>query len=259
MSTASRKAPERIALFGTSADPPHVGHQSILLWLAREFDRVLVWAADNPYKEKQSPIHNRAQMLRLLIETLPETLSTEGTKTLGEICVDQQLSDRFSIHSIIRAKQLWPKAKFSFVVGADLIAQLPNWYRAREIFSLVDILVFPRPGYPIEGPALSTLRELATVHIAQPPYQHDISSSDFRQAHCLEQISNKQISNRVTDNKKDKIIQTNRQNSDLIPPIIRDYITEHDLYPCLQSTLHPQETSLKKRPLAQKATASSRQ
>ncbi|MEM6592470.1 MAG: nicotinic acid mononucleotide adenylyltransferase, partial [Cyanobacteria bacterium P01_C01_bin.73] len=38
----------RIALFGTSADPPHQGHQAILTWLARRFNHVAVWAADNP-------------------------------------------------------------------------------------------------------------------------------------------------------------------------------------------------------------------
>lgn len=224
MFTTPWKAPERIALFGTSADPPHLGHQSILLWLAQEFDRVLVWAADNPYKEKQSPIGDRAQMLRLLIESLP----TEGTGPLGEVSVNQQLSDRFSIHSITRAKQLWPKARFTFVVGADLLAQLPKWYQAKTIFSQVDILVFPRPGYPIEGPALSALRQIATVHIAQPPYQHDISSSDFRQTRCAEKTAATSAETSVT--------QTLSQANHNIPPIIRDYIAEHDLYPCLPTT-----------------------
>ena len=205
------KPPLRVALFGTSADPPHLGHQSILLWLAQEFDQVAVWAADNPYKAKQSPICDRAEMLRLLIETLP----TERTGPLGKVRVNQQLSDRYSINSITRARKIWPKARFHFVVGADLIAQMPKWYQAKEIFSQVDILVFPRPGYPIEGPALSALRRLTTVNIAHPPAQHDVSSSRFRQTCCADDAD---------------IV-----NEDL-PPIIRDYITEHNLYSCLQPT-----------------------
>lgn len=210
------KPPLRVALFGTSADPPHLGHQSILLWLAQEFDHVAVWASDNPYKEKQSPIRDRAEMLRLLIETLP----TKGTGPLGKIQVNQNLSDRYSIHSIARARKIWPKARFHFVVGADLLAQLPKWYQAKEIFSQVDILVFPRPGYPIEGPALSALRQLTTVNIAHPPDQYDVSSSRFRQTRC-------------TDN-------PDRVGEDDLPPVIRDYITEHNLYSCLQQT--PKET-----------------
>ncbi len=201
----------RIALFGTSADPPHLGHQSILLWLSEQFDHVVVWAADNPYKERQSPIGDRAQMLRLLIDTLHTSESTSN------ISVEQQLSDRYSINSITCARQIWPKADFSFVVGADLLAQLPQWYQAQDIFKQVKILVFPRPGYPLDQTPLDNLRQLATVEIAHPPAQYDVSSSTYRQTRC------------------DKDRRPTHSFGSL-PPVIRDYITEHDLYSCLQQT-----------------------
>jgi nicotinate-nucleotide adenylyltransferase len=192
--------PTRVALFGTSADPPHVGHQSILNWLAQAFDQVAVWAAENPYKAHQSPLGDRAEMLRLLISTLPDA---------NRIGVYQSLSDRYSIHSIARARQIWPQAKFSLVVGADLVSQLPQWYQAAEIFAQVEILVFPRPGYSIQGPALSELQQQATVTIADPPQQYNIASSRYRTAKCS-------------------------QVPDDLPPVIRDYISEHHLYSCLQ-------------------------
>jgi len=204
-------SPSRIALFGTSADPPHLGHKSILTWLAQSFDHVAVWAADNPYKEKQSPIHNRAEMLRLLIETLP---------ACEKVDVYQKLSDRYSINSITLARKIWPNARFSFVVGADLIAQLPRWYRAEAIFDQVDILIFPRPGYAIQSPALSDLRKLATVKIARPSDQYDVSSSLYRQRRCPDN-SNQLASARSPAH---------------LPSVVRDYITEHDLYPCPQPT-----------------------
>ncbi|MBE9061531.1 nicotinate-nucleotide adenylyltransferase [cf. Phormidesmis sp. LEGE 11477] len=201
----------RIALFGTSADPPHLGHQSILLWLSAHFDQTVVWAADNPYKEEQSPIGDRAQMLRLLTDTL------SVSETINNISVSQQLSDRYSINSIARARRIWPKANFSFVIGADLLDQLPKWYQAKEIFKQVNILVFPRPGYPIKASSLLALRQLADVDIAQPTAQYDVSSSTYRQTRC------------------DHSEQTAHFFDDL-PAVIRDYITEHDLYPCLQQT-----------------------
>ncbi|WP_170944099.1 nicotinate-nucleotide adenylyltransferase [Leptolyngbya sp. BC1307] len=190
----------RVALFGTSADPPHMGHQSILTWLSQEFDQVAVWASENPYKQDQSPLSDRAEMLRRLIDTLPG----------GKVGLYQHLSDRYSIHSIARARQIWPRAQLTLVVGADLVAQLPKWYQAEEIFAQVKILVFPRPGYPVQGPAIATLRQQAKVTIAQPPNQYDIASSSYRQTEC----------SRVPDD---------------LPPVIRDYITEHNLYPCLQT------------------------
>jgi len=198
--------PKRVALFGTSADPPHMGHRGILTWLIQEFDQVAVWAAENPYKPDQSPLGDRAEMLRLLIETLPSDAAARAG-AIGEIEVCQSLSDRYSVQSIARAQQRWPRAKFSFVVGADLIAQLPKWYQAREIFEQVEVLVFPRPGYAIDGPALQTLQAQATVRIAQPPYQHNIASSRYRSSKCSS----------VPDD---------------LPPVIRDYISKRNLYPC---------------------------
>ena len=199
--------PDRIALFGTSADPPHRGHQSILTWLADEFDQVVVWAADNPYKPEQSPLGDRAQMLRLMISTLDKK---------EKVTVNQGLSDRYSIHSIARARKIWPHARFSLVVGADLIAQLPKWYKAEEIFSQVEILVFPRPGYAVEGSDLLALQQVAEVAIAHPPNQHDIASSRYRQNRCDEIPGD-------------------------LPPVIRDYISARELYPC--SSPAPASTS----------------
>ncbi|MEL6263523.1 MAG: nicotinate-nucleotide adenylyltransferase [Cyanobacteria bacterium J06626_6] len=224
--------PRRVALFGTSADPPHLGHQSILMWLAQRFDEVVVWAADNPYKAKQSPIGDRTEMLRLLIQTLPQGVPSQRTPTqrtsqakaiVGNVSLNQRLSDRYSIHSIARARKIWPSADFSFVVGADLLEQLPKWYRAKEIFAQVDILVFPRPGYVIEGSALSTLRQLATVRIAHPSAQYDVSSSTYRNKRC-------------TEDQQSGSPQAGSNHFYHLPPVIRDYIIEHNLYPCLQQT-----------------------
>ena len=175
-------------------------------------------------------------MLRLLIATLPDTLPAEARETLGAVNVYQDLSDRFSIHSIARARKRWPSAHLSFVVGSDLLPQLPKWYQAEKIFDQVEILVFPRPGYPVEGPALSALRQLATVRIADPAFHHDVSSSHFRSVWCAQDSMNADLASDPAAS--DKAPAETTQATEQIPAVIRDYITEHNLYPCLQAT-HP--------------------
>ncbi|NEQ41665.1 MAG: nicotinic acid mononucleotide adenylyltransferase, partial [Okeania sp. SIO3I5] len=44
----------KIALFGTSADPPTAGHETIVRWLSQNFNKVVVWASDNPFKSHQN-------------------------------------------------------------------------------------------------------------------------------------------------------------------------------------------------------------
>lgn len=187
----------RIALFGTSADPPHQGHQAILTWLARRFNHVAVWAADNPFKHHQTGLDKRSRMLELLISNLPVPHQN--------VRLHQELSDRHTVVTIERAEQIWPQAELVLVVGADLVGQLSQWYRADDILSRVKVLVFPRPGYQIESDQVLALREKGTdVTIAHMPELHDVSSSNYRQ-------------NEATSG---------------VPSFIRAYIHQNDLYPC---------------------------
>jgi nicotinate-nucleotide adenylyltransferase len=203
------QAPQ-IALFGTSADPPHAGHRGILVWLGQHFDHVAAWASDNPFKRDQSPLVNRMAMLQLLVETLPSPRNVQ---------VYPELSHRYTMVTVEQAQQRWPQAEFTLVIGADLVAQLPKWYRARELFAQVKIVVFPRPGYTLSESDLAPLRQHgASVAIAKPTQQYDISSSASRQDEELPEI----------------------------PPAIQTYIHENHLYPCQQSPC--QQNCLEKLP-----------
>lgn len=148
-----------IALFGTSADPPTIGHQTILRWLSDHFDWVAVWAADNPFKGHQTPLAHRMTMLGLLIDELH--LPRQN------LHLHPELSQSRTIHTLEIAKVWWQEANFTFIIGADLVPQLPNWYRIEELLQNVNLLVVPRPGYPLRENALEVLRQRgATVAIA---------------------------------------------------------------------------------------------
>jgi nicotinate-nucleotide adenylyltransferase len=139
-----------IALFGTSADPPTAGHQSILVWLADHYDEVAVWASDNPFKSHQTPLEHRAAMLQLLID--------EIYPPRNNIHLHSELSSPRSFITVARARQQWAAAELTLVIGADLIAQLAQWYRVEELLQQVRLLVVPRPGYPIAQADLATKR-----------------------------------------------------------------------------------------------------
>ncbi len=202
---------QNIALFGTSADPPHKGHRGILSWLSQQFDHVAVWASDNPYKDGQSPLADRMRMLELMIENLPEQPSA------GTVQLHSDLSHRFTSVTIERAREIWPRATFTFVIGADLVQQMPKWYQSDAIFQQAKILVFPRPGYPLHEREVDQLRQHgATVEIATPPQQFDISSSAYRHAAA---------------------------NLQAVPPAVQDYIYEHHLYPCLENSPRPKNAA----------------
>ncbi len=184
----------RIALFGTSADPPHRGHAAILTWLAQHFDYVAVWTAENPFKSCQTPLEKRFDMLRLML----------GELQLPPDRVDlrQDLSHRWSIVSIERAQACWPGARLVLVVGSDLVNQLLTWHRAEDILAAVEVLVVPRPGYPITPEGLADLGHYTQVKIANTDEVVDVASSSCRQI----------------------------DDTDNVTPAVRDYISQHQLY-----------------------------
>ena len=52
-----------IALFGTSADPPTLGHEALLRELTKIFPKVITWASDNPEKKHEIPLLKKIKII----------------------------------------------------------------------------------------------------------------------------------------------------------------------------------------------------
>lgn len=167
-------SPPQIALFGTSADPPTLGHQAILQWLGERFDRVAVWASDNPFKQHHASLCHRSTMLRLAVDDLGFPADRLG--------VWQDLSDRHSWETLQRAKHHWGEtACFTLVIGGDLVGQVHRWYRSEDLLPAVDWLIMPRSGYPFHSADLDGLSQRhAPWRIAENFTPPAISSSAYR-------------------------------------------------------------------------------
>jgi nicotinate-nucleotide adenylyltransferase len=163
-----------IALFGTSADPPTAGHQAILKWLSEHYDRVAVWAVDNPFKNHQTSLEHRMMMLDLLIRDIDPPREN--------IQLQRDLSHRHSLVSVEIAREMWGDlAGYTLVIGSDLVGQIRRWYRVEELLQQVKILVIPRPGYLITSDDIQQLEALGGIcsiaDIGAPP----VSSTDYRE------------------------------------------------------------------------------
>lgn len=164
----------KIALFGTSADPPTIGHLEILLWLTNHFDRVVVWASDNPFKSNQTDLQHRCVMLQKLIDEIKPSKQN--------IDAYQHLSSRRTLETVHSAQQQWPQAEFTLVIGSDLVQQIQGWYQVQNLLKQVKLLVVPRPGYPVNEQDLAALNRLgATVAIASITGL-PVSSTEVREA-----------------------------------------------------------------------------
>tara|TARA_B100000965_G_scaffold377714_1_gene371968 strand:- start:55 stop:642 length:588 start_codon:yes stop_codon:yes gene_type:complete len=160
-----------IALFGTSADPPTLGHQALLKELTKIFPKVITWASDNPDKNHQIPLIKRTQLLRLLVQKISHP----------KLELVQELSSPRTIHTLKKAFQLWPEANFSFVIGSDLAVQIPKWLNAKSILNKAKIAIAIRDGWPISDTQIEEIKKLGGEIELLPFTIPKSSSSKFRE------------------------------------------------------------------------------
>ena len=160
-----------IALFGTSADPPTLGHESLLGELIKIFPKVVTWASDNPDKKHQIPLLKRTQLLRILVKKISHP----------KLELVQELSSPRTIHTLKKAFQLWPEASFSFVIGSDLAVQVPKWLNAKSILNKATIAIAMRDGWPISDNQLEDITNLGGEIDLLPFSIPESSSSKFRE------------------------------------------------------------------------------
>ena len=139
-----------IALFGTSADPPTEGHHVLLQGLLTLYPRVATWASDNPQKHHGAPLALRAELLGALVAAIHDP----------RLSLEQELSSPWAIETLERAARRWPGQPLVFVVGSDLVAQIPRWREASRLLGACRLAVAPRGGWPLRGDELEALQRL---------------------------------------------------------------------------------------------------
>ena len=160
-----------IALFGTSADPPTLGHEALLSELTKIFPKVITWASDNPDKKHQIPLLKRTQLLKILVNKISHP----------KLELVQELSSPRTIQTLKKAFQLWPEASFSFVIGSDLAVQVPKWLHAKSVLNKATIAIAMRDGWPICDQQLKEIKKLGGEIDLLPFHIPESSSSKFRE------------------------------------------------------------------------------
>jgi nicotinate-nucleotide adenylyltransferase len=167
------RAMAKIGVYGGTFDPIHLGHVHVAeaARAALGLDRVvLVPARESPLKRgiERAPVEDRLAMARLAIE---------GRSWLAVSDVEaRRVGPSYTVDTLraIRAG-LADGDELYFIAGADVLAELPRWYRVDEVLSLARFCVAARPGFPLEVPD-AFLGRIETVAIEPRP----ISASEVR-------------------------------------------------------------------------------
>ena len=183
---------QRYALFGTSADPPTIGHEKILEELSKIYSYTFTYASNNPQKKHKEDISIRSLLLKTLIEDLDDP----------KIIFNQKISSQWAIESIKKCKTLYKIDTLDFVIGSDLITNIFSWKNFEQIIKEIKFFIIVREGYTIKSNTLLKLN------------QHKV---------------NFQISTLDIPNISSSMVRINSNNSDL-PRSLLEIVNTNNLY-----------------------------
>ena len=130
------KMGKSIALFGTSADPPTIGHKKIIEELSKIYAFTISYVSNNPNKKHKEDISIRSHLLKTLIEDLdnPKILFNQGVSSL------------WAVESIKKCKKIYELNNLDFVIGSDLIQDIFCWKNFDKIAEEVSFFIILREG-----------------------------------------------------------------------------------------------------------------
>lgn len=133
----------RIALYGGSFDPVHLGHLLVAVAAAEEMqlDRVVfIPAARSPFKPGAAPAPDslRLQWLRIALAGHPQFGLDDLELRRG--------GTSYTIDTVREYRRRFPGAQIFWLIGEDHVPTLPQWRDATELGQSVEFIAIPRPG-----------------------------------------------------------------------------------------------------------------
>ena len=159
-----------IALFGTSADPPTIGHKKILEELSKIYAFTISYVSNNPQKKHIEDISIRSHLLKTLIDDLDNP----------KILFNQKISSQWAVESIKKCKEIYKFNNLDFVIGSDLIKDIFYWKNFDKIILEVSFFIILREGYPVESNTLKMLETYKVKFKISTIKVPNISSSKLR-------------------------------------------------------------------------------
>lgn len=160
---------EKVGVLGGTFNPPHLGHLIVAEQVKDQLDldRIMFLpTAEPPHSSSEKKTISsdiRVHMLDLAIMDNPDF-----EMELYEV---ERGGKNYTYDTMKALTALYPAVDFYFIIGADMIADLPTWYRVDDLVQIVQLVGVKRPGFEPETEYPIIMVDIPTT---------DISSSIIR-------------------------------------------------------------------------------
>lgn len=159
----------KIGILGGTFNPPHIGHLIIADQVKDQLDLekiLFIPSAIPPHQIEKGTISAEHR-----IAMLERTIGDNGSFEIDEIEINRG-GKSYTYDTIKELKEKNPEVEFYFIIGADMVEDLPNWYKIDELIKMVQFVAVNRPNYDSKTPYPVIVVDVPDI---------DISSSLIRQ------------------------------------------------------------------------------
>jgi len=173
-----------IVVFGGAFNPPTIAHYEVAKHVAGlPFVEQLLFVPVGDHYEKAEliPAFHRLEMLEILVSKLPKTslskIETESERVLKTIETLEQLEVEY------------PNSELAFIMGADNLYQLTNWYAYERFIHKFKILILNRDMHDVHAfikekfatmtEQFIVINDFPKINVSSSAYRADITRTEI--------------------------------------------------------------------------------
>jgi nicotinate-nucleotide adenylyltransferase len=165
-----------VAIFGGSFDPPHIGHETAVIWLMSALNATVVEIVptfEHCFGKQLTDFEHRLEMCRIAFDKYDSIFARYGKEEQGVFVndIERKLPKPNITYNLVKAIQsevYYEDHEFAVAVGSDLVPELHTWEKWNEVSKMAKIVALGRSGfestrtpfkiyqYPIELSAVSS-------------------------------------------------------------------------------------------------------
>jgi nicotinate-nucleotide adenylyltransferase len=217
---------KRIAIYGGTFDPVHLGHVEVARSVSQlfEIDELLFVPAQVAPHKLTRPVTPAIHRYAMLV------LATQADPQLRVSTFELEAPDRrYTIDTLTHFKsEFGESADLFFVMGADSWSEISTWREWEQLLALVNHIVVTRPGYDIN-----------LDQVNSPVREHIVDLRGFKQIPTVvNETSGEKIfitdvvmlDYSATEIRQALLKDDWNQLTRLVPPPVADYVRKYELY-----------------------------
>lgn len=214
---------KRIALYGGTFDPVHLGHLAVARTTSQifEIDELLfvpAWIAPHKLNRDVTPALHRYAML---------ALATHQDARLRISSFELEAPERrYTVETLAHFEtELGERAELFFVMGADSWSEIQTWKEWQRLLTMANHIVITRPGYELE---VAGINAEVTERIVDLRKGRAVTPLiDGKQIFFTDAV---QLGISATEIRRAARQQDFQRLRELVPESVADYIIKYELY-----------------------------